>query len=109
MRGQPVAVISAGASGIGLTCARALAAEDYRVLTLDMDEDAVEAFRAEFGAGTAWRCDVSDAGQVEAAWGEGLGCTWDMIVFRRETLRKCCVTYHQVPQHLGATSQERST
>jgi NAD(P)-dependent dehydrogenase (short-subunit alcohol dehydrogenase family) len=37
MRGQPVAVISAGASGIGLTCARALAAEDYRVLTLDMD------------------------------------------------------------------------
>ena len=70
MRGQPVAVISAGASGIGLTCARALAAEDYRVLTLDMDEDAVEAFRAEFGAGTAWRCDVSDAGQVEAAWGD---------------------------------------
>ena len=70
MRGQPVAVISAGASGIGLTCARALAAEDYRVLTLDMDADAVEAFQAEFGAGTALRCDVSDAGQVDAAWGD---------------------------------------
>ena len=59
MGGQPVAVISAAASGIGLTCARALAAEDYRVLTLDMDADAVEAFQAEFGAGTALRCDVS--------------------------------------------------
>jgi NADP-dependent 3-hydroxy acid dehydrogenase YdfG len=38
------------------------------VLTLDIDADAVAAFESEFGAGTASLCDVSDAGQVEAAW-----------------------------------------
>jgi len=68
MTDQPTAVISAGASGIGLVCARALSREGYRVLTLDIDAHAVAAFESEFGAGTASLCDVSDAGQVEAAW-----------------------------------------
>ena len=68
MTDQPTAVISAGASGIGLVCARALSREGYRVLTLDIDAHAVAAFESEFGNGTALLCDVSDAGQVEAAW-----------------------------------------
>ena len=68
MTDQSVAVISAGASGIGLVCARALFAESYRVLTLDIDADAVEAFQAEFGSGTGVCCDVSDPAQVEMAW-----------------------------------------
>jgi len=68
MTDQPTAVISAGASGIGLVCARALSREGYRVLTLDIDAHAVAAYESEFGNGTALLCDVSDAGQVEAAW-----------------------------------------
>ncbi|MEL0163059.1 MAG: SDR family NAD(P)-dependent oxidoreductase, partial [Halieaceae bacterium] len=73
MTDQPTAIISAGASGIGLVCARLLSREGYRVLTLDIDADAVAAFESEFGAGTASLCDVSDAGQVEAAWGSLMG------------------------------------
>ena len=68
MTDQSVAVISAGASGIGLVCARALSAEGFRVLTLDIDADAVEAFQVEFGSGTGVCCDVSDPAQVEMAW-----------------------------------------
>ena len=68
MNDQPTAVISAGASGIGLVCARALRAEGYRVLTLDIDAEAVAAFESEFGEGAGLYCDVSDAGQVETAW-----------------------------------------
>ena len=56
MTDQSVAVISAGASGIGLVCARALFAQGYRVLTLDIDADAVEAFQREFGSGTGVCC-----------------------------------------------------
>ena len=68
MTDQPVAIISAGASGIGLSCARALAAAGYRVLTLDIDVEAVAAFEAEFGEGTAVVCDVSHPAQVETAF-----------------------------------------
>jgi NAD(P)-dependent dehydrogenase (short-subunit alcohol dehydrogenase family) len=68
MTDQPVAIISAGASGIGLSCARALGAEGYRVLTLDIDVEGVVAFEAEFGEGTAVVCDVSDPAQVETAF-----------------------------------------
>jgi len=68
MTDQPVAIISAGASGIGLSCARALAAAGYRVLTLDIDVEAVAAFEAEFGEGAAVFCDVSHPAQVETAF-----------------------------------------
>ena len=68
MTDQPVAIISAGASGIGLSCARALAAAGYRVLTLDINVEAVAAFEAEFGEGAAVVCDVSHPAQVETAF-----------------------------------------
>ena len=67
MADQAVALITAGASGIGLTCARALSAEGHAVLTMDIDATAVAAFQAEFGEQTAVVCDVSDAEQVVAA------------------------------------------
>jgi NAD(P)-dependent dehydrogenase (short-subunit alcohol dehydrogenase family) len=70
MADQAVALITAGASGIGLTCARALSAEGYAVLTMDINATAVAAFQAEFGEQTAVVCDVSDAEQVVAAWGQ---------------------------------------
>ena len=68
MTDQPVALISAGASGIGLACARALADAGHRVLTLDVDADAIAKFQNEFGEGSGVVCDVADAAQVEAAF-----------------------------------------
>ena len=73
MTDQPVAIISAGASGIGLSCARALAAAGYRVLTLDINVEAVAAFEAEFGEGTAVVCDVSHPAQIETAFASLMG------------------------------------
>ena len=68
MTDQPVALISAGASGIGLACARALAEAGYRVLTLDIDAESIARFQNEFGEGSAVVCDVADAVQVEEAF-----------------------------------------
>ena len=68
MTEEPVALISAGAAGIGLACARALAEAEYRVLTLDIDVEAIAQFQNEFGEGSAVICDVADATQVEAAF-----------------------------------------
>jgi len=68
MADQPIALISAGASGIGLACARALAKAGYGVLTLDINVEAVVQFQEEFGEGSAAVCDVADAAQIEAAF-----------------------------------------
>ena len=68
MTDQPVALISAGASGIGLACARALAKAGHWVLTLDIDAEAIARFQGEFGEASAVVCDVADAAQVEAAF-----------------------------------------
>ena len=68
MTDQPVALISAGASGIGLACARALTEAGYGVLALDIDAEAVTRFQKEFGEASAAVCDVADAAQVESAF-----------------------------------------
>lgn len=70
MTDQPVAIISAGASGIGLSCARALVEAGYRVLTLDINVEGVAAFEAEFGEGAAVACDVSNPAKVETAFAQ---------------------------------------
>ena len=70
MTDQPVAIISAGASGIGLSCARALVEAGYRVLTLDIDVEGVAAFEAELGEGAAVACDVSNPAKVETAFAQ---------------------------------------
>ena len=68
MTDQPVALISAGASGIGLACARALAEAGHSVLTLDIHAEASDRFQDEYGEGSAVVCDVADVDQVEAAF-----------------------------------------
>ena len=65
---QSVAVISAGASGIGLAIARALHDLGYALFVLDVDATRVGLFCETFGSATATVCDVSDPAQVAAAF-----------------------------------------
>lgn len=53
------AVVTGGASGIGLACARRLAEAGASVLVADLDGDAAGKVAAELG-GEAWRVDLSD-------------------------------------------------
>ena len=64
-----VAVVTGGASGIGLACARALAESGATVSVWDVDADAVAAVRDELGTHGAV-VDVRDAAAVDAATGE---------------------------------------
>jgi NAD(P)-dependent dehydrogenase (short-subunit alcohol dehydrogenase family) len=63
-----VAVITGGASGIGLGIARAAAAEGMRLALLDVEDGALDAAcRALGGDALAVRADVSDSGSLGAA------------------------------------------
>ncbi|GAA4667276.1 3-oxoacyl-ACP reductase FabG [Streptomyces chumphonensis] len=68
---QRVAVVTGAARGIGAATAVRLAEEGRAVAVLDLDEgackDTVETITAAGGRALAVGCDVSDAGQVEAA------------------------------------------
>ncbi|MEV7615127.1 3-oxoacyl-ACP reductase FabG [Streptomyces sp. NPDC089799] len=68
---QRVAIVTGAARGIGAATAIRLAAEGRAVAVLDLDEtackDTVESITAAGGTALAVGCDVSDAGQVEAA------------------------------------------
>jgi 3-oxoacyl-[acyl-carrier protein] reductase len=61
------AVVTGGAGGIGLACARRLAADGARVALWDLDRAAVEAAAATIGNARARVVDVTDADAVEAA------------------------------------------
>jgi NAD(P)-dependent dehydrogenase (short-subunit alcohol dehydrogenase family) len=63
------AVVTGGASGLGLAVAQALAADGVRTGILDRDEDAGRAAAAALGGSFA-RCDVADPGSVAAALAE---------------------------------------
>jgi NAD(P)-dependent dehydrogenase (short-subunit alcohol dehydrogenase family) len=58
------AIVTGGASGIGLATARRFAEEGAKVVVVDMDDDKGGAAAEEVG-GTYVHCDVTDAGQVE--------------------------------------------
>lgn len=60
------AIVTGGASGLGLAVAEALAATGVRVGLLDMNAEAGEAEAARLGGAFA-RCDVADAASVAAA------------------------------------------
>jgi NAD(P)-dependent dehydrogenase (short-subunit alcohol dehydrogenase family) len=62
-----VAVVTGGASGIGLAVARQIAAEGGVVALWDLDSDRLETARKESGAAYAHVVDVSDASGVDAA------------------------------------------
>jgi 2-hydroxycyclohexanecarboxyl-CoA dehydrogenase len=67
-----VAVVSGGASGIGLGCARRLAADGLAVAVLDRDggpaKEAAAALREEGLAASGYEVDVADRGAVERAY-----------------------------------------
>lgn len=67
------AVVTGGASGIGLACGAHLARRGHRVALLDVDTDAAERAAVSIGAAgaevTAHRCDVADRASVDAAMG----------------------------------------
>jgi NAD(P)-dependent dehydrogenase (short-subunit alcohol dehydrogenase family) len=68
LAGRRVAV-TAGAGGIGLCIARALAEQGARLAICDVDGDALEAVRTELGAEVAEIADVSDEAQVAGFFG----------------------------------------
>jgi NAD(P)-dependent dehydrogenase (short-subunit alcohol dehydrogenase family) len=62
-----VAIVTGGASGIGLATARRFAAEGARVMIGDVDGDRLGAVTADLGNAVAGqRCDVRDEASVEA-------------------------------------------
>lgn len=58
------AVVTGGASGIGLACARALADDGARVVIADIDAAAAEATAAKLN-GEAWPVDLADTAALE--------------------------------------------
>jgi 3-oxoacyl-[acyl-carrier protein] reductase len=68
-----VAIVTGAARGIGAATAKRLAEDGFAVAVLDLDEGSakgtVEAIESAGGKAIAVGCDVSDAGQVEAAVG----------------------------------------
>jgi 2-dehydro-3-deoxy-L-rhamnonate dehydrogenase (NAD+) len=61
------AVVTGGASGIGLAVCQRLAAEGARVAVWDVNADAIAAATAELGSAAAgFRVDIADAGAVES-------------------------------------------
>ena len=66
MSDQPVAIVTGGASGIGLGIATALMGEDYDVFVLDNDLHHVDDYNASYPLSRARLCDVSDASAVAA-------------------------------------------
>ena len=64
MSDQPVAIVTGGASGIGLGIASMLIADGYDVFVLDNDLQRVDAYNASHPLSRAQVCDVSDASAV---------------------------------------------
>ncbi|MBB1483167.1 3-hydroxybutyrate dehydrogenase [Tessaracoccus sp. MC1865] len=58
------ALVTGGASGIGLACAQALAVDGARVVVADLNEAAARATAEELG-GEAWVVDLSDTAALE--------------------------------------------
>ena len=62
-----LALVTGGARGIGFACAKALAAEGWRIAVADLNGEGAAAAAAKIGGGAAAHaCDVSDPDQVAA-------------------------------------------
>lgn len=62
---QPIALVSAGASGIGRTIADALWALNYQVVVLDINRESLRDYAGHYGDGRAIFCDVADSVAVD--------------------------------------------
>jgi short-subunit dehydrogenase len=67
---KPLAVVTGGASGIGLALVKDLLGRGFRVTVLDVNEAAMQAIAADQGDVSVQRCDTSDAAMVEAVIGD---------------------------------------
>ena len=68
------AIVTGGASGLGLATAHALAQAGARVTLLDLDEDKGTAAAATIEGGRFGRCDVADPAEVELRIAEAAAC-----------------------------------
>jgi NAD(P)-dependent dehydrogenase (short-subunit alcohol dehydrogenase family) len=69
LRETSVAVVTGAGAGVGAASARALHTAGYRVVLLDVQNDAAAEVARELGEGAdAWFCDVSDEDSVAAAF-----------------------------------------
>ena len=67
------AIITGGDGSIGMSAARAFAAEGARVLLADVSEPGLQAGAAELGGDAAWRVtDVTDSGPGQGGTGATL-------------------------------------
>jgi len=64
-RDQAVALVTAGASGIGRTIADALWTQGYRVVVLDINREFLRDYSTRHGEDTAIHCDVADPVAVD--------------------------------------------
>ena len=71
--GGKVAVVTGGAKGIGAACVRVLAGHGARVACLDLDEGAAAALADSVENVVNYGVDVSNSGQVSAAFTEIVG------------------------------------
>lgn len=67
---ERIAIVTGGGSGVGAACARALAAAGWTVAVLGRRRDPLDALAAEVERIHAFPADVTDADQVERAFGE---------------------------------------
>lgn len=68
---QRVAVVTGGAGGIGIAAGKALVADGWRVVLVDVDSAGLEKAAAEVGAGTAtWVLDIRDVAAIRASFAE---------------------------------------
>ncbi len=66
-----VAVVTGGAGGIGIAAGKALVADGWRVVLVDVDSAGLETAAAEVGAGTATRVlDIRDVAAIRASFAE---------------------------------------
>ena len=75
LSGQTVALVTAGASGIGRAIAAALAAQGCRMHVCDISAEALARFRSEFPGATATLADVSKPADVARLFAELQGAT----------------------------------